>query len=1386
VDLEPFTSYSFQVTAENGAGNVTSISTEITTLQAPPIMFAAPSAVVISATEIEVSWDPPLQLNGVLLGYQVYRDGEPLLSELTFALTYLEQELLPFTEYAYFVEVCTGGGCLNSTVVSNTTLEALPEIVSDLVVSSLTARSLVLSWREPALPNGVITEYVVTSLDAAAEVFRGFNLTTTLSELTPFTDYTFSLMTCNSAGCVASNVTRIRTLEAEPEDLNAPVLRNLSSTSVAIRWMAPARPNGIITLYILRRSNDSFPNISMVIFQGLDTSFNDINLLADTQYSYTIEAVNGGGSVVSSPSFFETVPDLAADIQPPILEVRGAREISISWSPPGLPNGEIFAYMLFQDNEVVFTSLGLSYVARGLVPFTMYSFFVEVCNQAGCASSISVSAVTDQALADGVVPPLLNVLSPTAVMVSWTTPTQPNGIISQYQIRRRLLNVPISESLQQILLNPEADDILSFVNSALTPFTDYEYRLRVTNGAGSVFSEWAAVQTSEDIPVGVSLPIITDDGIGSRTVTASWAPPTSPNGIISGYVLEYRLALDPLTLGPGEIITAQEVDSNVTVAMATGLSPVTEYQFRVVAVNGAGRGLGSFADVITREDLPEGTQLVVVEQRTGSTLLLTWTPPLIPNGMVSEYRILLNGETVYRDSALTYTVTRLQPFTSYTIQLASCTSIGCDFGRNQTVTTAQVTPAGLDPPTLLSVSTGGGVQVSWIPPAQPNGIINRYEVSRRDGGSGVATVIFSSNDTSNLMYTDTSVQPATRYEYSIAAFNSAGRVESSFAMTTTPEAAPVGLVAPVLTVINASVIQVAWLPPSQPNGAIVRYQLFRTGGGSQNMSAFSTPDPMVRSYSDVSLTPFTSYTYIVQACTLAGCSLSPPGVSTTAEATPTNLQPPILRALTEASISIAWAEPGSPNGVVIRYTVTILPPLINVVLLEATELNRTISNLLPHTEYTVILEACNSAGCVSSNGTVTTLESIPEFTAMPQATVVNSTALNVSWAGPARPNGVIVLYELRRNGSLVYSAPGMSFVDAQLLPNQSYSYTLRAFTSIGPGEESPASNTIMTPPDTPMGVAPPSLQATSRSSITAMWVEPSMPNGEIQRYILLLDGENIFEGIAFRFNVTNLSAFTSYTFQLMVCTSTCANSSSINETTLEAPPIGQAPPAPQEVGNSQTVVITWSPPSTPNGIITRYELERRQVFVQASPSEFASVFNGNELNYTDTGTFLQAAMSYEYRVTSFNGVGSSTSDTANILLAHAAPDGVPTPNSANITASSVVVSVPAPPETPNGDIVNYTLLVNDTRRQTIQPPVMEFFVSNLSPFTVYNFVIEACTIGGCSVGPGVILKTGEATPTDHSPPMAMPTSPRTIQISWVEPEQPNGIILRYIYMPIVM
>ena len=1355
--------------AFNGAGNVSSGFTTVRTEEAAPSFVDPPLLTIISANEILLTWSQPEELNGALLGYQIYLGDTFLVS--TLRTLYRHTSLEPFTEYMYTLEVCTNGGCTNSTTVSNTTFEALPEGVSGLMVSQLQARSLFLTWEPPARTNGIITEYILTLTNNNTIVFRGVALSLSVSGLSPFTVFTFLLQTCNTVGCVSSNITEVRTPETSPEGLAAPRLRNLTSTSVAIEWTAPLVANGNITSYILRRSNESSVEM-VVVFQGLAFSYNDVGLVADTLYSYTIEAVNNGGSVVSSQNSIRTVPDLPDGIRPPNLVVLGATSIRVTWSRPERPNGVVSRYVLYMNNIPAFTGIGFEHTATALIPFTLYSFYFEVCNQAGCASSITVSTLTDQSIPQGITPPMLNVLSATAIQVSWQPPTMPNGIIATYEIRRRLLNNPLTESIQ----HRNGPSVLGFPNSGLSPFTAYEYRLRVFNGAGNAFSGWVSARTFEDTPSGVSLPTFEDSDIFARNVTANWDPPTSPNGIITFYRFEYRLPLDPRTNLPGTPITAEVVPGNVTTATAVGLQPVTIYEFRVVAINGAGEGRGSFETVTTAEDIPESLQEIVVEGRTGVSLTLTWSAPLVPNGIIREYLLYLDGELVYRDVARMYTVLRLQPFTSYTLQLVACNSAGCTFGNIQSVTTAETAPFGQPPPTLTAVSPRQ-VQVVWNVPTQPNGIITRYDILRQDNGLPLTLVVIASvNDTLVRSYNDTTVRPASHYQYAIRAVNSAGQTESVLRPVTTPEAPPEGLSAPVLTVTSSSSIFVTWNRPIQTNGNISEYQVLRTGGGESNISVYRGQNRIFR---DTVLQPFTMYTYAIQACTSGGCSLSPNASATTLEDNPANFAAPTLEALSATEVSLQWAPPLMPNGIITHYLVTILPVSIQI---RATQLAVNVTNLLPFTLYAVNIDACNSIGCVTSSGQVRTLESTPQFVNAPELSAVDPFTVRVSWQPPARPNGVITQYELRRNGTLVGTFNGsvLSIDNANLLPSRFYSYTIQAFTSVGGGAVSIAS-VIQTPPDTPENISAPAVETLSAYSVRARWSVPGIPNGVIRSYMLEVDGNVVFTGLAFEHVVDGLNPFTVYSFTLIVCTSTCGRSQVVTATTDEAPPMGQAPP--RLVPNTDTTVsVSWSEPAVLNGLIRYYEVERRGVSEGGTRGNFTVVYNNLATQFLDRDPRLQPARTYEYRVTAVNGGGRNTSGISIVTLLEAPPVGVYPPVIQNVTSVSLEALL-NPPMVPNGVLTEYRLYQDGDRIHSAVPESqtasVSFPVSMLQPFTVYRFHSEVCTAGGCNTSEVVSARTAEAQPTGlGTPPVAIAMSSRTINISWVPPSQPNGEIVR--------
>lgn len=1371
MDLLPFTLYGFEVYAVNGGGNVSSGVTTRTTDETRPTSVDAPIAIVVSATVIDLSWREPEEINGMLLGYNLYRNGVQLLT-LESLRAFTDSNLEPFTEYAYFVEACTNAGCTASVSVSNTTLEAVPEMVSEPAFLEVQARSLVITWEEPGRKNGIITQYILYRVDNGGNttvLSDGLNQMVSLDNLTPFTTYSFYVDACNSAGCTSSATVSETTLQAPPQGVSAPIVRDLSSTSASIEWMSPEFPNGEITNYTLKRTTED--SVTVIVFEGLALSYIDMGLTANTLYSYTVTASNDGGSTESAASFIETIPDVAGGIVPPNVTVLGPTSIHVTWAPPEFPNGDISVYILYMDNSAVFSGIGFEYTVENLTPFTTYTFYYDVHNQAGSAGSVSVSGTTDPAEPEGLAPPTLVVLGSTAIRVEWQPPSRPNGIISQYRIRRRLFNNPPTEFVHFFTFDTS---VMVFQNSGLEPYTRYEYRVEAFNQAGSTLSEFSDARTEEDIPEGVIPPTIRSSNIFARNLSATWSAPTKPNGVITGYRLEYRLLLDPLTNLPGETVTAAETSASVTSATTVGLLPVTTYEFRVAATNSAGDGFSQWEVVTTAEDIPEGVTEIVVESRTSSSLTLSWGLPDRPNGEIREYILLLDGEVEHQTQLTSYEITRLQPFTTYSLQLGACTSAGCAYSSVQLAGTEEAPPVGQATPTVTALGPRR-VEITWDPPSQANGIITLYEILRQQDGSP-PTVIHSTSDTVTRAFEDVSVRPATTYGYSIAANNSAGRVVSEYKTLTTPEAAPEGITAPVLTVISSSSIEVMWTQPSLPNGIISQYQVFRDGGGMLNVSVYVGQN---RLFADTNLAPFTQYSYILQACTSGGCDISPSVTDTTLEAVPEGFDDNSVQAspLTSTSIRVSWSAPLLPNGIILHYRVVISDGLSSIEIVR-TDLSTDVTNLQPYTDYAVIVDACNSIGCVEGTTVVRTFEDIPQFIAAPFLLALNPTTVYVQWEPPARPNGVIISYTLRRDGLTIMEGNTQRYNDTNVLPNRGYSYTVQAFTSVGGSQQSPSSF-IQTPPDTPEDISPPILTVLGSDSILVQWEVPGQPNGEIQNYFLTVNGAVVFESPSvLEFRVEELAPFTVYQFRVDACTTTCGNSSSVTERTGEAPPTGQAPPRLSAPFQNTTVLAAWDPPTEPNGIIILFELRRRLV----PDGSYILVYSGSDPEFRDSAEDLQPAMVYEYQVTSANSVGSITSASSSVTLPDGPPEGVPAPIISDITSTSLTATA-SPPTMPNGELTSYLLYQNDTilPRQipSGQESIVVFRVSGLLPFTVYTYRIEVCTVGGCGSSDTVEIRTSEDVPQGFgTPPVAVTLSARSIIVTWFPPSQPNGIITR--------
>lgn len=300
-----------------------------------------------------------------------------------------------------------------------------------------------------------------------------------------------------------------------------------------------------------------------------------------------------------------------------------------------------------------------------------------------------------------------------------------------------------------------------------------------------------------------------------------------------------------------------------------------------------------------------------------------------------------------------------------------------------------------------------------------------------------------------------------------------------------------------MEVFGSRSLTLSWRPPTKPNGFITEYTLYVDG-----VIRFSGE---ARTTTVSNLSPSNPYTFVVQACTSAGCSNSSESSNTTLPDKPDGLSPPTITPLTPTSLEITWDEPENPNGVILNYTLQMVTESKNETVFRGLLFSHQLTGLIPNTVYRFRVLATNAGGTTASDvAQNTTLEDAPDGLSQPTANVINSTAIHIVWEEPSQPNGVITEYILSRNGNLIiFEGLGFMFTDTGLQPFTYYSYTIQACTSGNCSASVPS--IARTNEATPEGIVPISIMSITSNTASFTVHEVNKPNG-IVRYIVTLTG----------------------------------------------------------------------------------------------------------------------------------------------------------------------------------------------------------------------------------------------------------------------------------------
>ena len=218
---------------------------------------------------------------------------------------------------------------------------------------------------------------------------------------------------------------------------------------------------------------------------------------------YQVESVNIVGATLSEGFLTMTLEAAPEQVNAPVLQVLNATAIQAQWNAPNITNGAIIQYRLSLvavNNQVLgtpiikFSGLAQSTIVSDLAPFSLNRFVLQACTAAGCTDSQYVSIMSAETAPAFQPAPNVIVINSTSIQVSWEAPSQPNGIITIYEIFQRVS--PFSGD--GILVQSVSANVRYVVVNGLEPFTAYEFSVISYTSAGSTQSIWVQGTTNEE------------------------------------------------------------------------------------------------------------------------------------------------------------------------------------------------------------------------------------------------------------------------------------------------------------------------------------------------------------------------------------------------------------------------------------------------------------------------------------------------------------------------------------------------------------------------------------------------------------------------------------------------------------------------------------------------------------------------------------------------------------------------------------------------------------------------------------------------------------------------------------------------------------------------
>uniref|UniRef100_A0A8D3EAA9 Receptor-type tyrosine-protein phosphatase S n=1 Tax=Scophthalmus maximus TaxID=52904 RepID=A0A8D3EAA9_SCOMX len=619
--------------------------------------------------------------------------------------------------------------------------------------------------------------------------------------------------------------------------------------------------------------------------------------------------------------------------------------------------------------------------------------------------------------------------------------------------------------------------------------------------------EAVAQITVKALPKAPGIPVVTERTATSITLTWDSGNPEP----VSYYIIQHKSKYSEDSY--------KEIDGVATTRYSVGgLSPYSDYEFRVVAVNNIGRGPPSESiEAKTAEQAPStAPRQVRGHMLSTTTAVIHWDEPEEANGQIMGYRVYYTMDSTQHG---------LIPNKTYYIKVLAYTSVG-DGPLSPDLQIIAKTGVPSQPTDFKGeAKSETSILLSWIAPAQTGqeNQITGYELMyrKRDDKEEVSIP--------TTTYLLKELKPFTTYTFRLAARSKHGvGAYTNEISAETPQTQPSGPPQEVKCHSPSSTsVLVSWRPPpvELQNGIITQYTIqYAAAEGEDTTTHQIASIPSESSqYLLENLEKWTEYNVTVIAHTDVGAGPeSLPQLIRTEEDVPSGPPRKVeVEAVNSSSIKVIWRSPmptkqhGQIRGYQVHYVRMVNgeptgQPVIKDILIDDAQ-EMIITELQAETTYSVTVGAYTTKGdgARSKPKLITTTGAVPDKPRLMVSTTNMGTAL-LQWHPPALTHGALQGYRLRFGRKDVDPLTVIEFPEREnhyttkeIHKGASYTFRLSARNKVGFGEETVKE--VTTNEDFPSGY-PQSITAegATTSTIQVSWqpVLLAEQNGQIVKYAL--------------------------------------------------------------------------------------------------------------------------------------------------------------------------------------------------------------------------------------------------------------------------------------------